>query len=83
VPRRADRRNERDARRLRAFGERVRVLRVERGLTQEDLAEAADLYRAEIGLIENARREASYTIICRLADGFGLTASQLLDGVPS
>lgn len=73
------RREEKDSARLTAFGNRVRRLREERGLTQEKLAESADLHRAEVGFVERAEREVGVTLAWRLADGLGVTLAELLE----
>lgn len=73
------RREEKDRERLRAFGARVRQLREEAGLSQEKLAEAAGVHRAEIGFVERAEREVGITLAWRLADGLGRPLSQLTE----
>lgn len=61
------------------FGERIRALRREQGLNQDELAHRAGLHRSHIGLIENARRDAQLSTIYRLAVALALTPAQLLD----
>jgi transcriptional regulator with XRE-family HTH domain len=75
------RRDEGDRERVRAVGERVRRLREAQGLTQEDLAEAASVHRAEIGFIERAEREVGIALAWRIADGLGITLSELVSGL--
>ncbi|MCU1621294.1 MAG: restriction-modification system control element [Frankiales bacterium] len=70
-----------DNRRIEAFGRRVRELREQRGLSQEQLAEDSGLHRAVIGFIERAEREPGLTNCWRIADGLGITISELLEGV--
>lgn len=41
------------------FGELVRKLRIEKGWSQEDLAEKADLHRNYVGFIERGERSIS------------------------
>ena len=38
------------------FGEKVREIRKEKGLSQEELADKADLHRTYIGMIERAEK---------------------------
>ncbi len=71
------RREEKDRERLRAFGTRLRQLREEAGLSQEKLAEAAGVHRAEVGFVERAEREVGITLAWRLADGLGQPLSAL------
>lgn len=52
---------------LRLFGERLRELRIERGLSQERLAELAGLDRNYIGQIERAERNVALVNIVRIA----------------
>ncbi len=52
---------------LRLFGERLRELRTEGGLSQERLAELAGLDRNYIGQIERAERNVALVNIIRIA----------------
>lgn len=49
------------------FGERVRDLRKERGLSQEQLAFKADLHRTYIGMIERAEKNITLINIEKIA----------------
>ena len=71
------RRNRQDSARLQRFGRRVRQLRRDRDLSQEQLAHAAGLHRAEVGFIERAEREIGITKIWRLADALGVEPREL------
>lgn len=62
---------------LLAFGARVRALRQKAGLTQEQLAHAAGLHRAEVGFIERAEREPGITIVLPLATALGVNPGEL------
>jgi transcriptional regulator with XRE-family HTH domain len=66
---------------LDAFATNVRRLRRQRGLTQERLAELADLHMTDIARIETQRREPGIRVVAKLAYGLGTTASELLEGV--
>ena len=61
-----------------AFGKRIRELREAKDLSQEELAEAADLHAVQISHIEGGRNEPKLTTILRLAKALGMTASELL-----
>lgn len=50
------------------FGDRIRELRKERGLSQEGLALACDLDRSYIGGVERGERNISLINIQRIAD---------------
>jgi len=52
---------------LKAFGERVRFYRLQRGWSQEDLAEQTGLHRTYIGSVERGERNVSLINIALLA----------------
>lgn len=60
------------------FGQRVRRLRRERGLSQERLAELAGCDRQSINRIENAAYTTSLHRLLMLADALGVPAADLL-----
>lgn len=62
------------------FGERVRELREKIGLTQEQLAERADLHPNYVGEIERGNKNASLVIIKKIADGLRVELNTLFDG---
>lgn len=60
-----------------AFGHRVRLLRVARGMSQEDLAEAAQLHRTYISSLERGLRNIGLDNIYALADALEVEPSEL------
>lgn len=50
-----------------AFGDKVRELRKEKGLSQEELSYKADLHRTYIGMIERAEKNITLTNIEKIA----------------
>ena len=66
---------------LLVFGRNVRALREKRNLTQEALAEKADLDRTYISDIERGARNPSVKILSRLAKGLASTCSELCRGI--
>lgn len=66
---------------LEIFAANVRRLRHERGLTQERLAEQADLHLTDIARIETVRRDPGIKVIAKIARGLGVPASTLLEGI--
>jgi transcriptional regulator with XRE-family HTH domain len=66
---------------LKIFGEQVRKLRKARGLSQEELAELAQLHRNYIGGIERGDRNVALLNILRLAKALGVSLSELLEGI--
>ncbi|MTD46845.1 helix-turn-helix domain-containing protein [Conexibacter sp. W3-3-2] len=53
-------------------------MRVEHGLTQDELADRADMDAAEIRRLETARRDPGVRVLHRLAEGLGVPAADLL-----
>lgn len=60
------------------LGERVRELRRERGLTLEELAERSGVSRAMISKLERGEKNPTLVVAAKLAEGFGVTLSQLV-----
>jgi transcriptional regulator with XRE-family HTH domain len=58
------------------FGEQVRALREAKGISQEDLAEAADLDRSYIGGVERGERNISLQNIIKIARGLGVSPAK-------
>jgi transcriptional regulator with XRE-family HTH domain len=63
------------------FGKRLRKLRRERDLSQEELGFRADLDRNYVGGIERGERNPTLVNICRIAGALGLEPAALLEGV--
>ena len=61
------------------FGKRIRILRRERQLTQEQLAEAAGISVDFLSLIERGRNAPSFQKIQRLANALGVPVKVLFD----
>jgi transcriptional regulator with XRE-family HTH domain len=68
-----------DPRRL--FGDRVRELRLQRKLSQEKLAELANLHRNYVGGIERGERNVSLLNIVKLARGLKVRPTKLIEPV--
>lgn len=68
---------ERRARKL--LAQKLRVLRLMRKWSQEDLAAASGLHRTYISLLERAGCNVSLDNLEKLAKAFHLTVSELLD----
>lgn len=61
------------------FGDNVRRLRHQRGLTQEQLAFEAKIDLTYVGGIERGRRNPSLIVITRLASALSVTPATLLN----
>lgn len=73
----SDRRAE-DLEIARAFGARVREVRLAKGMTQEELAEAAGLHSTFVSNVERGYRVPTLPTVVRLAGGLGCTVETLL-----
>lgn len=60
-----------------AFGDRVRALRSDRGYSQEHLAELADLHRTYVGSVERGERNISLDAITALAKALDVPVRDL------
>jgi ribosome-binding protein aMBF1 (putative translation factor) len=69
--------NRRQAQIQRQFGERIRELRKEKGLSQEGLALACDLDRSYVGGVERGERNISLLNIYKMARALGVSPSEL------
>ncbi len=61
-----------------AFGRAVRRLREAKGLSQEKLAEAADIHRTYIGDVERGTRNIALVNMSKIANALDLPLSRLL-----
>jgi transcriptional regulator with XRE-family HTH domain len=66
---------------LRVIGSNVRALRTARGLSQEQLAEVADLHRNYISGIECGVRNVSALNLCAIAEALDCGVGDLFKGV--
>ena len=66
---------------IRHFGRNVRSLRRARKLTQEELAEAAELDRSYVGGVERGRRNPTLDAILRLSRALEVTPATLFQGI--
>ena len=64
--------------RIQQFGQAVRSARLARGLTQEQLAEKANLHVNSISFVERGLSPPALDTICFIADALGLKVSELV-----
>ena len=60
------------------FGNRVREIRIEKGLSQEQLANRANLHRTYIGMIERAEKNLTLININKIAEALNVDLKTLL-----
>jgi len=61
------------------FGVKVREIRKEKGLSQEELSFKADLHRTYIGMIERAEKNITLTNIEKIAKALGVDIKKLFE----
>jgi transcriptional regulator with XRE-family HTH domain len=62
-----------------AFGDKVRELRHERGLSQEMLGQRVDIHRTYISDVEGGKRNPGLDNILKLAGALGVSTSELFE----
>ena len=62
------------------FGEKVREIRKEKDLSQEELAHKAELHRTYIGMIERAEKNITLLNIEKLALALNVAVKDLFNG---
>jgi len=67
-----------DSKILIKFGDRVRQLRKQKDISQEELAHRADLHRTYIGMIERAEKNITLMNIEKIAAALDVSISDLL-----
>jgi transcriptional regulator with XRE-family HTH domain len=60
------------------LAQNLKRLRADRGLSQEDLADRADIDRTYISSLERSLYAAGIDVVDRLAKALGVTAAELL-----
>ncbi len=66
---------------LRAFGAKLRAQREHQDLSQEMLAEIANIHRTQLSALELGRREPGLTMLLILAHALGVRPGALLEGL--
>lgn len=63
------------------FGQRVRELRKEKNLSQEELSFKANLHRTYIGMIERAEKNITLVNIEKIAKALNVELKELFNGI--
>ena len=66
---------------LPTFGQNLRRIRREKGLSQERLAHASGLNMTHVARIERGEREPGVRTVSKLTKGLGVSAAALFDGI--
>ena len=64
---------------LHAFGEHLRALRKQRGLSQQALADEADISWPTVQRVEAGRQSATLEVLAALAQALGVSLPELVD----
>ena len=62
------------------FGDRMKEIRLGKGVSQEALAAAADLHRTYVSSVERGERNVSIVNIARLADALNVPIREFFPG---
>lgn len=68
---------------LEVFGRNVRRYRIDRGLSQEQLAEKAGLHRTYIGMIERAEKNITLCNMDKISTALSVSLSDLVYNMDS
>lgn len=63
-----------------AFGQRLRSVREQAGMTQAQLAEAVQVHRPEIARLESGTVEPTWPKVLKLAEALGVTPDAFMKG---
>jgi len=65
----------------RTIGQRIRKLREDQGLSQEELAARCKCHRTYVGMVERAEKSISVAALAKFAKCLKTTMSSLLEGL--
>ncbi len=60
------------------FGRKLRAVRTEKGISQEELAQRSGLHRTYVSSVERGERNISLINIAKLANALGVRPSELM-----
>ncbi|RED13898.1 helix-turn-helix domain-containing protein [Pontivivens insulae] len=63
---------------VRRFGQRVRLIRQQNELSQEELADRAGVHRTYIGMVERGEKNATIVTIVKISGALGVPATELV-----
>lgn len=66
---------------LKYLGKKIRAEREANGLSQEEFADKCGFDRTYISMIERGKRNLSFLNLLKVANGLGLSVSELTEGI--
>lgn len=60
------------------LGQRIREIRVQKGMTQSEIAERCDMASNYIAMLERGERNPTYLTLLKIAEGCGVNVSELM-----
>jgi transcriptional regulator with XRE-family HTH domain len=67
---------------LKNLGQRIRTRRKAQGLTQEELADIAEIDRSYIGGVERGERNMTFNMLCQICKALECDVGTLTIGLP-
>jgi transcriptional regulator with XRE-family HTH domain len=64
-----------------ALAKRIKELRLDKGISQEELAHRSGLSRTGMGFLETGKRWPRLDTLTKVADGLNISVDELLKGV--
>lgn len=72
--------NQADQEKLRKLGIRIKNMRKECSLSQEDLADLANVHRTYVGMVERGEKNVTIISAEKIATALGISISELFKG---
>ena len=66
---------------LEKLGQRIREVRLDRSLSQEELADKSGVHRTYVGMIERGEKNITVLSLLKVSGALGIDISDLLDGI--
>lgn len=63
------------------FGNKIKLLRTDNNMSQEDLADKVGVDRSYMGFVERGEKNPTLLILNKIARAFGITLSELFKGL--
>lgn len=74
------RENSADRANLKNLGKRIREMRNERSISQEELADIAGVHRTYVGILERGEKNVTVLSAAKIASALGVSVSDLFEG---